>query len=284
MLILKKLNEDLETTKHISTITSIYQEIAQMKMNEIRSRVLENRIFLEEIFKIYQKARNSFLASLKKGRRKKEIEASSFLKKRKKMAVVFLSANQPFYGSLIQNIWKSCQEFLGKEAADLIVVGRMGKYLAEGAGFGHKLFYFELSDEKPEGKSIKGIVELIKNYERVVVFYGRYRSVAHQEIVKTEISSGFSTGKEVEGVKLYLFEPSPEKILEFFETEIFSALFNQTILEHQLAKFSSRMIAMYQATERAKKIQKILETKIRKLKKELKNKEQITLFNTRMLW
>jgi F-type H+-transporting ATPase subunit gamma len=281
MLLLRKVNEDLATIKYISTITSIYQEIAQMKMRQIRESVLENRSFLEEILKVYLKARSAFFFSLEKGKKK---EVKTFLKKKRKAVVVFLSANQPFYGPLILNLWQNCYSFLEKNKADLVVVGRMGKYLAEGGGFGHKLFYFEMSDEKPEKEVIKEIVDLIKNYERVVVFHGKYQSVARQEIVKSEISSQPPMEKKEEKVKLYIFEPSPEDVLEFFETEIFSALFNQTILEHQLAKFSSRMVAMYRATENAKKMEKELEMKKRKLEKELKNKEQINLFLGSKLW
>jgi len=284
MLTLKKINEDLATVKSISTITSIYQEIAQMKMNQIRSSVLENRIFLEEVLKVYQKARRAFLASLEKEGKKTEIQTFSFLKKKRKTVIVFLSANQPFYGVLIQNIWQNCYSFLEKNKADLVVVGRIGKYLAESSGFGHRMSYFELNDEKPEKESIKEIVEFIKNYERVIVFHGKYQSVARQEIVKSEISTGFPIREEVGKIKFYLFEPSPKEVLEFFETEIFSALFNQTILEHQLAKFSSRMTAMYRATENARKMEKLLEMKKRRLEKELKNKEQINLFSASPLW
>ena len=58
------------------------------------------------------------------------------------------------------------------------MVGRIGKYLAEGSGFGHKLMYFELNDEKPEKEAIKDIAEFIKNYEKVfkkfcVYLFGR---------------------------------------------------------------------------------------------------------------
>ncbi|MGB9598796.1 MAG: F0F1 ATP synthase subunit gamma [Minisyncoccales bacterium] len=282
MLLLKKINEDLKAIKDISLLTSIYQEVAQMKMREIRSSVLENRIFLEEILKIYRKARMAFLAMFEKG--KKGVEKFlPVLKKREETVVVFLSANQPFYGPLILNIWQNCFFFLEKNKADLVVVGRIGKYLAESSGFGHKLFYFEMSDEKPEPKAIKEIVDFIKEYRRVIVFHGKYQTVARQEIAKSEISTQpFVYGKEK--VKLYLFEPSPKEILEFFETEIFSALFNQTILEHQLAKFSSRMVAMYRATENARKMERMLEIKKRKLEKDLKNKEQINLFGSSQLW
>ncbi len=49
--------------------------------------------------------------------------------------------------------------------------------------------------------------------------------------------------------KEFLFEPSIEKILGFFETEIFASLFDQTIRESQLAKLASRILAMDTASD-----------------------------------
>ena len=46
-------------------------------------------------------------------------------------------------------VWKDeyNEEYLKKNRADLIVVGRIGKYLTESGGFGHQIFYFDLDDE-----------------------------------------------------------------------------------------------------------------------------------------
>jgi len=79
-------------------------------------------------------------------------------------------------------------------------------------------------------------------------------------------------------IKKYLFEPSPEAVLEFFESEIIISLFNQCLLEHQLARYASRTIAMYRARENAKDLRKKLETIKNKLVREKSNKEQIELF------
>jgi F0F1-type ATP synthase gamma subunit len=46
-----------------------------------------------------------------------------------------------------------------------------------------------------------------------------------------------------------MFEPSVEKILMFFETQIFASLFDQAVHESQLAKFASRILAMDRAAQ-----------------------------------
>jgi F0F1-type ATP synthase gamma subunit len=58
-----------------------------------------------------------------------------------------------------------------------------------------------------------------------------------------------------------------------------SAFFNQAILEHQLSRYATRMIAMYQASEKAKERKRKLEIEKKKLERQLFNKKQIELFS-----
>ena len=137
-----------------------------------------------------------------------------------------------------------------------MVVGRVGKSLAENYRLGHKIFYFELNDEKPEEEIIKEIIEFVKRYEKIIVFHGKFETILNQNPAITDVSGGVSPGERTDEIKNYLFEPSPEAVLEFFETEIVGNLFSQTILEHSLAKYTARMMAMYQATENIKQSKK----------------------------
>ena len=55
------------------------------------------------------------------------------------------------------------------------------------------------------------------------------------------------------GGDMYIFEPSLEKILMFFETEIFASLFEQSVSESELAKSASRVLAMDKAAANVRK-------------------------------
>ena len=66
MASLKKIKNDLETISRISLIASIYQEIAHLRMIEIREAVLKIREFLDGLAKVYHLAKRSFFASLGK--------------------------------------------------------------------------------------------------------------------------------------------------------------------------------------------------------------------------
>ena len=285
---LKQIKEDLEATSTIKTITSIYQEIAYLRMNQIRRGVLSNREFIEELSRVYNQIKKSYINSLKKkGRLKKEeLKKISFIKRNKRRIAVFLSSNQFFYGTLILDIWHNLLNYLNDSKADLAVVGKTGRYLAERGGFEGKIFYFELDDDNPRKEQMKKIMDFIKNYEEIIVFHGRFSTAISQKPVQDNISGGITLEleKELGKVKNYLFEPSPEDILEFFETELISAFFNQAVLEHRLSRYAARMVAMYQATENAKEIKRKLKIKQKKLQRQLSNKKQIELFAGFQLW
>jgi len=275
---LKEIKENLEMISIIKNIASTYQEIADLRMRQIREKVLKNRESFRELLNTYRRIKSAHLFSLKKGWIRKE--KISFRRPEKERTVVFLSANQFFYGPLIWDIWKETQKYLEKNKADLAVVGKTGKYLAEGSGFGHKMFYFELNDVKPEQARIGEILEFIKNYRKIIVFHGRYEKVLSQKPVMNEISGKLPFEEKFEKVQPYLFEPSPKAVLEFFEIEIIAVLFNQTILEHQLARYASRVMAMYQATENAKNLGQKLSIVENKLRRQKLNKKQIELFGS----
>jgi len=281
MAVLKEIKENLRVISSIETITRVYQEIASLRMNKIRQRVLNNREFIEELSRVYGLAKKSYIVSPKKERVGKK---ESFIKRRGKRVAVFLSCNERFYGTLILDIWRELLNYLAEKKAVLVVAGRMGKYLAESSGFGHKMFYFELDDEKPEKERVKGIIEFIKNYEEIIIFHGRFSTILFQQVAQSNISGGIPLEKELAEVKSYLFEPSPEAVLEFFETELMSAFFNQTILEHRLSRYATRVVAMYRATENAKERKRKLKIEQKKLERQLLNRKQIELFSSSQLW
>jgi len=276
MAILKEIEKDLKTVSIIKTISDTYHQIANLRMNQIREKVLRTRYFFNELLNIYQRVKIAYLFSQKK-KGNKEI---FFRQTEKEKVLIFLSANEFFYGSLILDIWKKMEKYLAEEKTDLVVIGRTGKYLAERSGWGQKMFYFELDDVEPEKERMEGIFEFIKKYKKIFVFHGVYEKIISQKPKITEISGWLSAEKKSKiEKKSYLFEPSLEEILDFFETEILAILFSQTVFEHQLAKLAARVIAMYNANEKSKEVENSLNILKNKIKREKDNKKQIEYFS-----
>lgn len=282
MPILREIKENLKAVANIEAITKTYQEIANLRMNKIRREVLDNRELTDELSQVYTLAKNTHTAYFKN--RKLTEPRESFMKRRKQRVVIFLSCNERFHGTLILDIWKEIFNFLKNNRADLAVVGKIGKYLAERGGFGHKIFYFDLNDDQPEKERVKMIIEFIKNYREIIIFHGKFQTILFQKVSQSDISGGIIQKSQLAEIKNYLFEPSPEAVLEFFETELTSAFFNQAILEHRLSRYATRTMAMYQATENAKERRIELEAEQKKLTRQLLNKRQIEIFSGLPLW
>ncbi len=273
MATLKEIKRNLETIRLMKEISSAYQEIANLRMKQIRETVLRNREFFKELRRTYSRIQAASFLELKKRKIKRKK-----IKKKEKEAIVFLSANESLYGNLILNIWHEVEKYLRESKAHLVVIGRIGKYLAERSGFGMRMFYFELNDVKPELKRIGEVGDFLKNYQKVIVFYGKYEGGLIQRPTSEEISEKVLPEEKIKKAKKYLFEPSPEAILDFFETEILTVLFTLCLLEHQLARYAARVLAMSEATERAKKLEKMYLLQERKLKREISTKKQIEIF------
>ncbi len=287
----KDLQETLNLVEAISVVTGAYQEIARTKMNQIRTMVIKNREFLERLSVVHFSVKSAYLHSLSL-KEKERKRAYSFIKKNNKEVVIFLSSNQPFYGKLILNIYLKALDYLKYHRnADFVVVGRLGKFLAESHSTKTRFEYFELSDDNLYDKdNLRRIVDFVKQYKTISVFYGKFINPFVQKPAMADISGNLiiSQGSLLESLSLgdekVLFEPSPEKVLAFFETEIVASLFSQIVWEHQLAKFASRMMAMYQATENAKEEKIKILQKIRYLRKQSLNKKQINIVSGFRIW
>ena len=98
------------------------------------------------------------------------------------------------------------------------------------------------------------------------------------------MSELLSKSQKDEQITLYLFEPDLIELLAFFEGEMFTSTFEQTIRESQLAKFSSRMISMDKAGEKVKSELKKVELTHLKLVHYLSNKKQQSTFGSFQMW
>ncbi|OGM58816.1 hypothetical protein A2955_03430 [Candidatus Woesebacteria bacterium RIFCSPLOWO2_01_FULL_37_19] len=282
----KEFTENINAATSIKSITTIYQEIASLRMNQLKDKVARTSAFLDGVAEIYNHAKSAYIDIIKSQTVKKDkaYKELKFIKRNGKTVLVFLSANEHLYGELILNVWDKFREDKRQTGLDGVVVGTFGKYLVKNeSGLDDNVKYFDLDDDKPGQDQINKILDYISKYEQIFVYYGRLITVLNQSPTKEQISGGATLEQKVASKK-YLFEPSPQKILEFFETEIISALFNQKVFDHQLSRFASRMVAMDQATENANEIIKKLDRQYKTIKRRVLNKKQQDVFSGILLW
>ena len=114
--------------------------------------------------------------------------------------------------------------------------------------------------------------------------YPRFDAVTSQHPAVTGISGDILPQEQNMPYVKYFFEPSLDKILQFFEAEIFASLFEQTLFESRLAKFASRMTTLELRAQKIKDILKNIYIERGRIRHRIQNKKQLETFASMSLW
>ena len=241
-------------------IAQTYQEVAAMRMRKVKASVLRNREFLSGLTEVFSRVRVSYDEGLRElldsnGIKKPEeqqeyIEKMNFEKKNGRDALVFVSSNTGLYGDIILDVFNYFAKHIDAES-DIFIMGRLGRILFEQRFPGHPYKYYEVSDAFPELDKVSQIVRDFNPYEHILVFHGRFKDILEQVPHQTSISGEKLSLENREDLKRIncIFEPSVEEVFRFFESEIKLTLFDQSLYESSLSKFTSRMVSLDSAVD-----------------------------------
>lgn len=290
----KEILEEVDRLSGLREMVESYEEIAASRMRRIRDSVLKTREFLSGINQIFHQVQLSYkdeVLRLMKHKKIKDPSKITYLKRNGKTVYVLLSANTGLYGSIIRSTFNLFLENIKKEACDVVIIGKLGKAMFEDEKLNVPMTSFDFPDNVIDYEIFRKIIEHILQYEKIVVFHGQFQTVITQKPAMSNISDNQLQEEEVDTISQnkkihikYLFEPSLEKIMAFFETEIFSSIFEQTLHESHLAKFSSRMVVLDSAVENIKnKITKV-NLEWQRLKHRSGNRKQLGRLSGMSLW
>lgn len=282
----KAVLSQIEYLLTLKTITETYEEIAASRMQRIRASVFKSRDFVLEINSIFQEVKSSYkkeLEALMKRKKIKDPLKFSFINHNGKTLFVLLSSNTGLYGDIIGRTFSLFTKYLKQEKADAAIIGRFGYQEFKEEFPKMKATYFYLPENK-DTESQKKIISFLIQYEKIVVFYGRFRNVVTQEPLMLNISGDLLPSDERGAQTKYFFEPSLEKVLELFEKEIFASIFEQIVLEASLAQFAARMVALDQATANTRKLLKSTMLQQERIRHQIINKKQLETLSSISLW
>lgn len=234
----KEINESLQEGEALKTIAVAYTEIASLRLKKIRQQVVNTRAFFVEILNIYAMLRHIVL------------QKRPIIPSQAKTASIILTSNNRFYGHIESELIKF---FLDQtpDKGDIIVVGRGGKEAFSGLQLPFTAVIFK--EDVPERQELAELVERIRNYQAVLVYFARFQTVLNQVPVVVDITQSqakaVSMSEKIE--EAYIFEPEVPKILDFFDNQLKQVLIEQTFLETELARTSSKLISMDQAQNNA---------------------------------
>jgi ATP synthase F1 gamma subunit len=290
----KLVLEELEALNSLKDLAQSYEEIAVIQMQKIRDSVLTTRDFLADISDVYVDLKSSYTREVKdllERRRRGDKNVLPILQKKGKSLMVYLSSNGRLYGSVTQKTFKLFMDDLKKpesEISDIVVIGSAGKEMYESTGAKKTFEYFEIPDTNIDIDHIKKLMQKFLQYEKVHVYYGKFGNVVKQTPIATSISGEdiFETESisEIPREDRFIFEPTLEKIFHFFETQIMTNLFSQTLLENQLARHASRVNAMEEALIHIEGESKKLNRLKSRIKHASQNKKQLETISGFSLW
>ncbi len=280
----RTLTEQIELMGTLKLITQAYEEISVMRMQRIRDAVLKTRIFLDEISAVFVNVKENYRNQVAFGfhGQKKDPKKLLELNKNGKEVAVLISTNSKLNGEIISKVFRDFIAYIQSHEVDVVIVGKVGVQMLQQAGIKKQYTFFELDENNISLESLKPLVLDLVQYKQVNVFYGRFESLMFQNVDKDNLSGDViedgetdTTAEKPRQIEQFIFEPSIEKILQFFETQIFSSLVKQTVSEAELARYASRIRAMDEAMQHIDKTNKDLYGQRRKLKQIINNKKQL---------
>lgn len=289
MITRKKLVNEIQDLVALEGMIIAYEEIAANRMRRIKNSVLRNREFLNGLTDIFAAVKNSYKEEVERllqenKKRNKGLAKASLIVKKERTVVVLLSASSGLYGDIIKRTFDEFAQYVTTNDVDIVIIGKLGKRLA--GTLGKDFTYFELSDSAQDPEGVVKILEFLSQYEHILVFHGKFKDILNQLPARTYITGEDLSAKIAVQAKVVksIFEPSLEQLLVFFETQILSALFDQTLYESSLSKFTSRMISLDQAAVNIHG--RLDDTKLRskKFKHIAYNKSQSNMLAGLVLW
>ncbi len=289
MLYSRKIQEEINDLVSLNSLVTAYQEVAALRMQGIRGDVLSQRVFANELSRLYAEIKDIYRQEIKKLLNREHIDNPSLLfRKNGKTLYILLSANTGFYGDIIQKTFNQfVKDTQKRQNIDVAVVGEVGNDMLLQIGFKKQFTYFDVPDQKIDSPQYAKLLEFLLSYERVLIYHGLFKSLITQEAVVTGLDEPQTEEETVEDIHVkvkWLVDPNLNKVLTFFENEMLSNVFLYTFDESQMAKLASRIFALEDATENIKKsIHKSLLLSER-FSHMQENKEQLNMLSGRRLW
>lgn len=262
---IREIENALEEGQSLKQIAQAYSEIANQKMKKIRAAAERNRIFLKEISSVYTFVRNLAL--------KKKV----VVPKPKNRISLVLTSNYRFYGKINSDLLEFFVNYISRTQTDIVIVGKAAiEFFKTVKGF-DGTSSIVLKDDQPTSQELQSLVNIIKDYNQVLIFHSKLKTILLQQPTVTEISASSDlAGPNASDLRgrsefRFIFEPELLKILAFFDSQILTLLLEGTFLESEVSRTASRFVSMDQAETEANKFIKEYEKQKAYAKRNLDN-------------
>jgi F0F1-type ATP synthase gamma subunit len=288
MLTQREIPEEIIQLEVLEDITDVYGQLASIWMLRTRDSVLKSRYFLAHIHDVFLHTFAAYTKEIQRVAHRKQLLKDgkvTLLAHNGKKVAVFLSANTGFYGDIIKKTFEMFIDDVRKQDLEATIVGKQGITLFLNAEPNRPHTFFPFADERINPQQLGDLISHLVQYEEIRIYYGKFINFLTQEPAVFVLTANPYEGlPEEEKDRQYMFEPNLETILMFFEKQIFSSMFEQTVQESQLAKFASRISVMDRAGENIRQRLKAVSERRLKLIHQKNNQKQTNTFASIALW
>lgn len=229
----------------LKDLTSVFENLASTQVAKVKNKAQLSQQFFELLWQRYTSIR---------------VDPSRRITNRQgvggngKRVFVLISAEAGLSGDLDMRMIENMQADLTPEDTDIVVLGSHGAGQLSQRGIAYSHFY--QVPESDQFVDVTPIIEVIKPYEKIVVYYQEYISLGSQEVRSIDLVSRMQDMSEEASQDVItdqdtIFEPSLDVIADEMEETMMSLALSQMILQSGLAQSASRFNAMTVAEDRA---------------------------------
>jgi len=254
---LRDIRRRIRSVKNTAQITKAMEMVAASRMRRAQQRVLAARPYAETLRELVGQ-----LSTALSGR---GAPIHPLLQRRepvRRAAIILLTSDRGLAGALNTNVIRRGAELMleFKQELDVVTVGRKGQGFIVRRGIQPLGSFTDLGD-RPSYDDVIPIARLVTDaylsgqVDAAYLVFPKFISTLTQrpqveQLLPIAPAARDGTGKTAD----YVFEPSPEAILEQLLPRYVEVAVYQAVLETVASEQSARMIAMRNATNNAKDI------------------------------
>ncbi len=272
---LKQIKNKIKATQRTSKVTKAMEAVSAVKMRKSQERALKGRPYAEASLRILENISRSL-----------DVKHHSFIRggNGSHDCVIVVTADKGLAGSLNSNILKEATAHVAKgqkETTEVICFGKKAYEYFLRRKFTIPMHFLNVSDEVSVGdmeEVVAFLVDMFKTgkYKNVYVVYQNFKSTFEQRAVVRQIlpidtdtvrtmiedilpKQGKYAEKPEHGFSsVYTIEQNYETLFDSIFGSLIEIMLYHALLESKASEHSARMVAMKNATDKARDVSRIL--------------------------
>lgn len=239
------IEKEMNSIGTLKDLTSVFESLASTQVAKVKDKVQLSQEFFDLLWQRYTSLRVD---------PKKRITGREGVGDNGRHALVLISAEAGLSGDLDMRMIESMQNEYDPKDTDIVVLGSHGASQLSQRGIPY-IKFFQLP-ETDQYINVNPVVDVIRPYEKITVYYEEYLSLGEQEVRSINLVTSIqamseNSDEDVMTAEDTIFEPSLDEIADEMEASMMSLALSQTILQSGLAQAASRFNAMTVAEDRA---------------------------------